>query len=493
MSSHQRVTRWNFSIFAFWVLFLLIATASLADDHVTGKNSQDVTWRRGQSETAVNVSNVPVQRQIITVTYNDDTKTERTILYTPTDRKVLVGASLMGWSNSTDGGNTWKYGGKVPPPPGWPVLWGDPSIESDFADQRFVFIANLAVPASKMPKGGIQGPLNDFLGGACIARSQDGGLTFKIAQCVSSKNDFYDGSSIVAAGSSTNRSVFAAFRDVTQNRIDVWASPSDTGVFQLLPDPFPGIPIGSHPRLRFDPLSNSLYVAALGLNDNKIYINRFVNSWGSPVLASAYQSVGNPDIQLSDRVLRTGYQFSFDIGPSSATEHDGLRFAYTVFDQGSNRFYIRGGYCNFDLTGCADAPEWGTTPGNFNLEGDQFNPNVRAFTGFLNVPGAWKLSYMTREDAPTGNTVAFRQGNLTVLANGTRLFVPHNLFGDELSCPDTRSAGGYWGDYNDLQFAGVDQNGLPLFMLAFTDSTKGCLTRWTYVSHHVHVTAPIFH
>jgi len=487
----QRIRPWKIGTFVF--LFLVTVPAALADDHVTGKNSQDVTWKRGQSETAVNVSNVPGPKQIITVTYNDDTKTEQTILYGPSSRKVLAGASLMGWSNSIDGGITWKYGGKVAPPPGWPVLWGDPSIESDFMDQRFVFMVNLAVPASKMPKGGIEGPLNDFLGGGCIARSVDGGLSFKIAQCVSSKNDFYDGSSIVAAGGSSNRSIFVAFRDVTQNRIDVWASPSDTGAFQLLPDPFRGIPIGSHPRLRFDPDTDSLYVAALGLDDDKIYINRFTNNWGSPVLAGAYQTVGNPDIQLSDRVLRTGYQFSFDIGSPSRNGDDDLRFAYTVFDQGSNRFYIRGGYCRYDLSGCSDAPEWGTTPGNFNLEGDQFNPNVRAFRGFLSVPALWKLSYMTREDAPAGNTVAFRQGDLAVLPNGTRLFVPRNLHGDELICPDTRSTGGYWGDYNDLQFAGLDQNNHPLFMLAFSDSSKGCLTRWTYVSHHVHVTGVIFH
>jgi len=83
-----------------------------------------------------------------------------------------------------------------------------------------------------MPAGGIDGPLNSYLGGACIARSTDGGLIFGIAQCVSSNNDFYDGSSMVAAGSAYDRSVFAAFRDVDQNRIDVWRSPNDTGQFQ---------------------------------------------------------------------------------------------------------------------------------------------------------------------------------------------------------------------------------------------------------------------
>ena len=488
----SRCTKWGIAacqIAVPIVLSLLAGCGTPPGVDVTGSNGQDVTFQRDQSETAVNVSNVPGPKQVITVTYNDDTGTEKTIVYGSNTRHVTSGASSMGWSNSVDGGKTWNYGGKVAPPNGWPVLWGDPSLAADFLDQRYVFLANLAVPAAKMPAGGIDGPLNSYLGGACIARSTDGGLTFGIAQCVSSNNDFYDGSSMVAAGSAYDRSVFAAFRDVDQNRIDVWRSPNDTGQFQMLPNPFPQIPIGSHPRLRFDPDSASLYVAALGVNDNKIYVNRYSNGWGNPVVAS-YTTVGNPDIQLSDRTLRTGYQFSFDIGTPSSNGGDDLRFAYTAFDQQSNRYYVRGSYCAFDLSGqCHDAPEWGTTPGNFNLTGDQFHPYVRAFRGFFTLQPVWKLAYTTREDNPGGNTVSVRQGNLAVLQNGTRIFIPFSLPGGLLVCPDLR---GYWGDYHELQFAGIDQNGNAQFMLTFSDSSKGCLTRWEYTSHHVHVTSVVF-
>jgi len=472
---------------------LLLAALLLAGCHgpgvdVTGENQKDVTFPRDQSETAVNVSNVP-GKQVITVTYNDDTGTEKTILYTSTTRHVNSGASLMGWSNSIDGGQTWNYGGKVTPPSDWPVLWGDPSLATDFIDQRYVFMANLAVPKSKMPAGGIDGALNGFIGGACIARSTDGGLSFSLAQCVTNNNDFYDGSSMVAAGSSFDRSVFAAFRDVDQNKIDVWKSPSDTGTFSLLSNPFPNIPIGSHPRLRFDPDTDTLYVAALGLDDNKIYVNKFSSgSWGSPAVASL-TTAGNPDITLSDRFLRTAYQFSFDVGAPSDNGGDDIRFAYTAFDSGSNRFYIRGSFCNLDLTKCFDAPEWGTTPGNFNLTGDQFHPYVRAFRGFFGLPPVWKLAYTTREDDPSGNTLGTREGGLAILPNGTRIFIPFGLPGGLLVCPDQR---GYWGDYNELQFAGFDKDANAQFMLTYTDSSKGCLTRWEFTSHHVHVTSVVF-
>jgi len=34
----------------------------------------------------------------------------------------------MGWSYSDDAGAHWTYGGKVAPPNGWAVLWGDPAL-----------------------------------------------------------------------------------------------------------------------------------------------------------------------------------------------------------------------------------------------------------------------------------------------------------------------------------------------------------------------------
>jgi hypothetical protein len=459
-----------------------------ADNHVTGKEKSDPTWSGAQSETGANVSNTN-GKQVITVTYNDDTDAAHKIAYTSTTRTTSTGATLLGWSYSTDSGTTWKYGGSVAPPSGWSVLWGDPAITSDFADQRYVFISNLAVPKSKMPSGGtINGPLNDYLGGACIALSDDGGITFKIHQCVTNDNDFYDGGSMVAAGSSYDRRVFASFVDVDKHQIDIWVSPSDTGVFKLMPNPFPNMKMFSHPRLRFDRGLGALYVAALSAG-GLVYINRYDGGWGKPVVASL-ATAGNPDVSLSDRKLRTGYQFSFDVGAASANGGDGVRVVYTVLDQKTQKLYIRGSYCDYALTGCKDAPEWGTTPGNLSIEGQQFNPLVRAFPGFFSLPAEWKVTYMSTDDDPGGNTISYKQGNLAVLPNGKRIFVPFNLVKGQVVCPDNR---GYWGDYDELQFAGFDKDSTaPRFVLPHTDSTKGCPTRWEYTSTHVHVSAVVF-
>ncbi|HEX8073588.1 MAG TPA: hypothetical protein VF545_01270 [Thermoleophilaceae bacterium] len=428
-------------------------------------------------------------KQVITVTYNDGTDAAGKVDYSPTGRVVHPGATKLGWSYSTDLGKSWKYGGAVPPPPGWAALWGDPAITSDFLDQRNVFISNLAIPSSKMPAGGISGDLDGYIGGACIARSRDGGITFKSLECVSNNSHFYDGGSMAAAGSARDRSVYAAYVDVNAARIDVYRAPDDDGHFKLMADPFPGMKMFSHPRLRFDRSTGSLYVGAIA-GDGGVYLNRFTGgAWDKPILASN-STAGNPRVQLSDRKLRTGYQFSYDVGATSKAGNDGVRTLYTVKDTDTNRFYVRGSRCSFDLSGvCRDVPEWGTTPGNFSIEGQQFNPSVRAFPGFLGLRPAWKATYMSTEDDPSGNTVSIKEGDLTVLPDGTRLFLPFDLVEGQVVCPDAR---GYWGDYNELQLIGFKDDGTAQFIMPHSDSSKGCASRWTYTSQEVHVSAVVF-
>ena len=149
-----------------------------------------------------------------------------------------------------------------------------------------------------MPPGGIDGSLivwgaDSYIGGACIARSTDGGVTFQIYQCVSNtaknnvpnseKGHFYDGGSMA---SSPQGEIYAAYVDVTTSKIDVWRSPSASGQFAPLPTPFPNLGIYSHPRLRVNKGDGALYVAAQS-GSSTVYINRYLNGqWGNPVAAS---------------------------------------------------------------------------------------------------------------------------------------------------------------------------------------------------------------
>jgi len=454
---------------------------------VTGQPSSP-TLPAPQSETVISVSNLN-GGSIVTVTYNDDTNKDGTIVYTPTNRTVLKGASLMGWSYSTDGGQTFAYGGQVKPPSGWSVLWGDPAITTSFRNQQYVFISNLAVPDEKMPQGGIQcdpsnlGCMYSALGGACIARSTDGGKTFAAYQCVTNNSDFYDGGSMIDAG---DGEIFAAYVDVATDQIDVYRSPNENGQFSRLPNPFPNLTIYSHPRLRADRGTNSVYVATQSAN-GVVFINRWNGNWGTAAAAS-YPAPIYPNIQLSDRVLRTGPQFSYDFGAASQNGGDEIRFLYTTNQGGANNWYVRGSFCPADLSSpCKDAPEWGTTPGNLDLTGDQFNPSVRAWPGFFGLPPVWKATYLSREHDPTGNTVSVEQGNLGVLPDGVRIFVPFDQILNLPVCPDDR---GYWGDYNDLQFSGFAQNSTAAqFISTYTDSTQGCPERWEFTSQDVHVSS----
>lgn len=453
---------------------------------VTGLPKQGTTQSFDQSETAVNVSNFAA-KSVITVTSNDGTDTGSTILYTSSTRQTLKGASLLGWSYSNDNGATWTFGGKLAPPSGWSVLWGDPAITRSHLDQRYVFISNLAVPDSKFPTGGINGALNAYLGGACIARSTNGGVSFQNYKCLSLESHFYDGGSM-AAGS--DGSIYAAYVDVNDNRIDVWRSPGIDGTFTRMARPFPNTTIYSHPRLRFDLDSGNLYVAAQR-SDGYVLITRFHGgAWQAPVGASALPAAIYPAIDLSDRDLRTGPQFSFDIGAESLDGddnrgHDAVRLLYTAFDGKEKRYYVRGTFCERDLSVCKDAPEWGTTPGNLSLTGDQFNPVIRAFPGFIGLPPIWKATYLSRQRDPKGNTVSIEQGNLIRLPNGSRILLPFKLVDSHLVCPDNR---GYWGDYDDLQLSGFDGVN-AVFIRTFSDSSQGCPQRWEYTSHHVHVSA----
>lgn len=461
-----------------------------------------------QSETAVTTAYFAGQHSVV-VAYNDETNSQATIQYTPTTRKVLPGASLMGWSYSLDKGKTWTYGGKVQPPQGWPVLWGDPAVTTSQASYRYVFMSNLAIPSSKMPPGGIDGSVivsgaDSYIGGACIARSTDGGKTFAPYQCVSNternnvpnseKGHFYDGGSM--AGSNKGE-IFAAFVDVTTNRVDVWRSPSASGQFAMLPTPFPNLDIVSHPRLRASYYDGALYVAALASN-GLVYVTRFLNGqWTAPTQASdpvpGYPCVGfEPDacVSLTKLRLRTGPQFDFDIGAGSDDEGtDAIRFVYTRREARTNRLYVTASYCPLALGTCYPAPEWGTTPGNFNMAGDQFNPTVAAWRGFINLPPVWRAAYLDRDGSPS-NTVNLRQGTLAYFSNGKRFHIPLKVYEDMPICPDLR---GYWGDYDQLAHIGFEEGStVALFLRAISDSSLGCPSRWEFWSNHLHLRALVF-
>jgi hypothetical protein len=468
---------------------------------VTG-SAGDPTASGTQSETAATEALImPVGARIV-VAYNDETNDQNFITYTEAGRTVNSGASLMGWSYSDDSGSTWTYGGKLKPPKDWSVLWGDPALGTSKTQQNVVFMSNLAVPAAKFP-GPIDGPLNDFIGGACLAKSTDSGKTFNIWQCVSntdpltdsdgSKGHFYDGGSIV--GSSTGE-MFAAWVDVDNWQIDVYRAPNENGTFTRIAPPFPGMHIGAHPRLRTAP-DGSLYVAAqrrifdssTNTDRSYVFMNRYANgSWQYAVQVSSelvfYVDIDfGTTVQGSQLVLRTGSQLSFDIGAASAEGSDAIRLVYQRQSATTKQLFIAVAVCSLDLVTCHDA--WSTEgdagPGN-NLI-DFYNGEVVAWPGSVSIPATWQATWAFRYGKT--NTVNVSRSVLGYF-NGTPLLLPVDIIKQTPVCPDTRggNGGGYWGDYDAMVRTGLAKS---IWLRFLTDSSQGCTKRWWYTAESQHV------
>lgn len=450
---------------------------------------------RTQSETAAAVTNYNGQ-QIVMVAYNDDTDTEPNITFTETTRTTCTGATLAGYSYSTNAGTTWTKGAKLAPPSGWSILWGDPAATASTKNPRYVYFTNLAAPTSKWPASGcFEGSFSAGatpLGGACIARSTDGGKTFGFGAqaCVTNQNHFYDGASMATA---PNGAVYAAFLDVDASRIDVWKATSETASFTLIAsNPFPGYVMASHPRIKVG-ADNKLILVAQD-QYGALRLTRWNGSvWDSPIFmgtAALYPTVtlSSPTDPSID--IRTGPQFSFDIGAPSAAGGDAIRILYAYENwHMNNDLQLEVSHCAADLTSCGwhqigASSGWHYPPTGWPANtGDVFNPSI-AYSG-----GKWKISFLSREMylfgtnqiALLGADLRVGSGNVESLGNIAQISYT------EQPCSDLR---GYWGDYDHMVPLGFDAaSGKERFLRPMSDSTSGygACTRWQYTSTPLHL------
>jgi hypothetical protein len=446
---------------------------------------------------------------IVTVTDNDETTEEQGgyLVYTSSDRFIYPGASFMGWQVSDDGGGSFYYGGKLRPPAGWSVLWGDPAIASSRANQNFVFLSNIAVPASKFPSiGYIEGPITtgclgtSCIGGACIARSVDAGHTFTLsaADCLTNQNHFYDGGAIET---DNDGGVYAAWVDWDTNKIDVWRATTLTGSFAQLPNPFPGFVIQSHPRLVFEPLNQRLYLVAQADtvttcwpgNPTEGCANIYITYWdlGSETWSPpGFVAYGLNQLNWNfgpapQRRLRGAPEFSFASAQASMNGDDNIRIAYTYVLGG--RHVIHVSRCTWGQPGmaplCVHTPEWGSD----YYAGEHFNPVVSAQHGFPPIETEFVLSYTTSGTSTIPYGVGWAFGELAVTSGGIRFFVPQVPYDNYEVCPDNR---GYWGDYDNMEVLYAGNLGTKsTFIRAHTDSSSGVCTRQQYTSRPVHASA----
>jgi len=468
---------------------------------VTG--GRDATAIGMQSETDATTSFSGGVHRII-VGYNDETGSQATIQYGPSTRLVLRGASLMGWSYSEDHGATWKYGGKLAPPPGWAVLWGDPALTTSRTSYGVVFMSNLAFPDAKFPPNGQAGFVYDAVGGACLFRSVNGGVSFQFFQCLTdtspvpgkplaSLGHFFDGGSLAAGPAGE---IYAAYVDTDTSQIVVYRSPNGVSPFAALPPPFPNLYVGSHPRIRVGPdgVLFAMAVAKARSGQNPQYLlmaARFTNGvWSVPTAITPAEVY--PDVDLgssllgSKLALRTGPQFSFDIGARSADRDDSIRFLVT---QRNSRgwLFVRGGICDYGLSSCGWLNGWAFGADIVSerdvVRLDVFNPSIVAFRGFFGIDPRWQGSFLTRYGNST-TTLNLTRATLGYV-NGLPFSIPVDIGRNLPVCSDQR---GYWGDYDAHVVAAVNGNSLR-FIRFMTDSSLGCPRRWFFLSEHQHVRA----
>ncbi|MEZ4227001.1 MAG: hypothetical protein R3B13_39040 [Polyangiaceae bacterium] len=351
-------------------------------------------------------------------------------------------------------------------------------------------MTNLAVPTSKVPPSGyMDNSMIPYLGGACIARSWNSGQTFAMAQCVSDNNHFYDGSSMAVTN---NGSVFAAYNDVTAGEIDVWMAPGVWSSFSQLPNPFPGIAIISHPRI--ESVNDDVFVLAQA-NWGGLVMARYSNgSWSAPFAAS--QAPRNPvpqmeSVMLSDRYIRLGPQFAFDVAHlTTPLGNDHIVVAFTTKDPVTHKLSIDANICNRETLTCFETPNgWNTK----NVPGDQFHPALGEVTYFGGGElQSWKGAWWSRESAPNSNTVRLVGARFDTYT-GARTLYTWPVTSSQTPCP---SAGGYWGDYHDTELLYPSVWG-HVFITPYSDSSMGCVTsppsnQWQYFANHLHVSSVAF-
>ena len=386
----------------------------------------------------------------------------------PQHRRIHDGASMMGWSFSTNGGYTFQYGGQRSPPGGWSVLYGDPEVAKPTIDDPYVFMAQEATstPVFRATTGFDAGtnsvldttPIPD---GHCVARSTDRGVTFPTIACVSD-GLFHDGTALAAAfGAGNRRQVYLGGGKGINNQTGAfWRMDGETMAFTPLADPFAGGSVSSHPRLRVS--GGILYAAVIasgGVTLNCLDAASSSTTWVAPLGLGVFSA--HVSTLLADGTsLLTANDFSFDVGKDRAGQ-DVLRVIFTLgnFNGGPSVKTIE---CQVNRPGqppisnCADGGWSAVDPAVA-----PFEPNIR-FGG-----GQWMATWKVY--APASKLISVVAAALRDTGT-SRTFDQRTLSFPASPCHSLHTFGGdYWGDYDEIGSFGDGR-----FFSGYTVNGPGC-------------------
>jgi len=355
---------------------------------------------------------------------------------------------MMGWSYSTDGGYTFKYGGIVPPPlgQGVSVLYGDPAMAKPSIDDPYVFLAQEATLTPNFTAdSGYQKSTDSVFDSTpspnahCLARSTDRGISFPAnsVQCFTD-GGFHDGTAMAAAfGVGGRREVYVT----SAGNGFFWRFDGETlaGTF------FSNVPFAAgvdilHPRLRV--FAGKLYAGGISGAGDDIHMNRLDATgsslaWDGEVNLNVAPNRGASVVLADGTVLAQGNPWSFDVG-LDRQGHTVVRVVYLTFNATTQSAGISTLECQSDLTGCVDAGWSISDPTNHPYE-----PSLRYGGGNWMV--TWKL-YLPATKSVATIAAALRDNGTT------RTFDQRTVAFPQVPCHSQHSEGGvqYWGDYDEL-------------------------------------------
>lgn len=396
---------------------------------------RDITDEAHQSESVTAISRNG-SNFVVTVGYNDQTIDPLfpTIIYTDftvtgdprdgTGRLITKGQTLMGWSYSTNGGRTFTYGGRVKPPTGWSLIWGDPAITKVSIDDPNVYYAQIAGttaafeatwdPSLQAIVSSGQNIAN-ALNGYCISRSTDRGVTFNAIGCVNT--GFQDGTAVAVAMDQANR--HEVYVGGTGNKVSRMDGESMTFSTTAIDPPivFGANQFGNdHPRMR---VNNGIlyYARAVSTNQGSILVINRLNAatnattWlGQATVmcgANPCRPLGGDALLATGKFLAAGPTFSFDFGQDTNGQQK-LRVAFTAQDgafNGPNLRAINVAECDLDVTNCR-LTGWSTN-GDVN---EEINPSIR-FSG-----GRWVVTWRKIDPGTPNNTMRHVVGHMNFVA-----------------------------------------------------------------------------
>ncbi|GMV17234.1 MAG: hypothetical protein AMXMBFR56_54580 [Polyangiaceae bacterium] len=433
--------------------------------------------------------------------------------------EVARGASIMGWSYSTNAGLTWSAPGKIYPDAvfGDPmaVLWSDPALAVGMTNKRLVAYASLSVSTERFDQHTGGGDVffgwppainlpNNIIDGLCVALSFTGGVSFPALVCKVPDGIGAAGTDQTTIAIGRDDTIYTAVEDVSAARTRlfkvVFGSDFDLSLEEI-PMPTAMGNFSRGPELRRDQEGEVFLAATDQFTSREVRLCRVTPDgclYLGEVTAATQVFADLVGSSVSALPLRSGV--SVDFGVNHLASELGIRELVFVYSRKPtpDRTVVGATRCLSTLStllDCQDVPEWGTE----QRAGQHFQPNLEFVDKSPEQNGSrpdWRYAFY-EVDRP-GVASGHAQLTLATLGGAQPSTNPLTLQYRTLVAPDPRvctakylygASSEYWGDY--MGFTALAPLGAEPWrhVVAYSsDERRGCdPTSHPLQGRHLHV------